>query len=463
MKPRLPMATLVLALAVLGVLAGPASPAAAHPLGNFTVNLYSGIEVKPQRLEVAYVLDMAEVPTFREKRVIDTDQDGEISDAEQAVWADRMARDLAAGLTLSVNGRATDVQLISESMRFLPGQAGLDVLRLEATYGASTPESGRLEYRDGNFADRLGWREIIAVGVQGRRVRDSSVPVHSVSDGLRSYPEDLLSSPLAVTAASLSFGPGVEPSAGSAITVTGVRPGAGGAFVGLVARPSLSGAVLVLSLLLAFGLGALHALAPGHGKTLMAAYLVSSGGNVRQTIGVGAAVSAMHTASVLGIGLIVLFVQRALAPEQAYPWLGLTAGVVAMALGFGLLRVRLRAAHTHSQNDGHPHPHEVPTPLSRKGLAAIAVSGGILPSPSALLVLLAAVALHRVAFGLSLIAAFSLGLAAALVAVGLLAIRAKDLIAGRFHGRLATSLPLISAGAIAVVGLVLSVRALSQL
>lgn len=462
MRSRLPVATFVLALVILGVLAGPASPAAAHPLGNFTVNVYSGIELMPQRLEVEYVLDMAEVPTFREKRVIDTDRDGDISDAEQAVWADRMARDLAAGLSLSVNGRATHVQLISESMRFLPGQAGLDVLRLEATYGASTPESGRLEYRDGNFADRLGWREIIAVGVHGRRVRDSSVPVSSVSDGLRSYPEDLLSSPLAVTAASLSFGPGVEASAGSPRTLTGVRPGAGGAFVGLVARPSLSGAVVVLSLLLAFGFGALHALAPGHGKTLMAAYLVSSEGNVRQTIGAGAAVSAMHTASVLGIGLIVLLVQRTLAPEQAYPWLGLTAGVVAMALGVGLLRVRLRASHTHGQNGGHPHAQEALAPLSRKGLAAIAVSGGILPSPSALLVLLAAVALHRVAFGLSLIAAFSVGLAAALIAVGILAIRAKDLIAGRFHGRLATSLPLISAGAIAVVGLVLAVRALTQ-
>jgi nickel/cobalt exporter len=461
MRSRLPMATFVLALVILGVLAGPASPAAAHPLGNFTVNLYSGIEVMPERLEVEYVLDMAEVPTFREKRVIDTDRDGDISDAEQAVWADRMARDLATGLTLSVNGRAADVELISESMRFFPGQGGLDVLRLEATYGASAPESGRLEYRDGNFADRLGWREIIAMGVQGRRVRDSSVPVSSVSDGLRSYPEDLLTSPLAVTAASLSFGPGVEPSAGSARTVTGVRPSAGGAFVGLVARPSLSGVVVVLSLLLAFGLGALHALAPGHGKTLMAAYLVSSEGNVRQTIGVGAAVSAMHTASVLGIGLIVLSVQRAVAPEQAYPWLGLTAGVVAMALGVGLLRVRLRAAHSHGQNAGHAHPHEAQAPLSRKGLAAIAVSGGILPSPSALLVLLAAVALHRVAFGLSLIAAFSLGLAAALVAVGILAIRAKDLIAGRFHGRLARSLPLISAGAIAVAGLILTVRALA--
>jgi ABC-type nickel/cobalt efflux system permease component RcnA len=101
-------------------------------------------------------------------------------------------------------------------------------------------------------------------------------------------------------------------------------------------------------------------------------------------------------------------------------------------------------------------------PLSRKGLGAIAVSGGILPSPAALLVLLSAVALHRVAFGLSLIAAFSVGLAAALVAVGVLAIRAREVITERFHGRAARWVPLVSAGAIAVVGLILTIRALAQ-
>ncbi|HZA26650.1 MAG TPA: hypothetical protein VE915_03245, partial [Actinomycetota bacterium] len=199
MRRRLPTLAFVLALAGVGVVGAPAAPAAAHPLGNFTVNLYSGIEVMPQRFEVEYVLDMAEIPTFREKRVIDTDGDGKLSAWERAAWGDRTARELAGGIFLSVNGRRTHVKLVSDSMRLLPGQGGLEVIRLEATYAAVAPESGRLEYRDGNFVDRLGWREIIAVGVDGRTVRDSSVPARSVSDGLRSYPEDLLSSPLEVT------------------------------------------------------------------------------------------------------------------------------------------------------------------------------------------------------------------------------------------------------------------------
>lgn len=460
MRPRRLASAFVLSLAGVGVVAGPAAPAAAHPLGNFTVNLYSGIEVMPQRFEVEYVLDMAEVPTFREKRVIDTDGDGDVSDSERVAWADRTARDLAEGLTLSVDGRPAEVELISKSMRFLPGQGGLEILRLEATYAAPAPDSGRLRYRDDNFTDRIGWREIIAVGLEGRRVQESTVPERSVSDALRSYPEDLLSSPLEVTQASFAFGPGSQGLAKSSAGRSSVRPGEGGAFVSLIARPSPSGAVIVLSLLLAFGLGAVHALAPGHGKTLMAAYLVGTGGRVGQAFAVGAAVSAMHTVSVLGIGLLVLWAQRVVEPEQAYPWLGLTAGLVAVAVGVGLLRTRLRTDHVHRD---HTHVHaDGPSPQSRKGLAAIAVSGGILPSPAALLVLLAAVALHRVAYGLSLIAAFSVGLAAALVVVGVVAIRAKELVARRFHSKAARSLPLFSAGAIAVVGLVLAIRALAQ-
>jgi nickel/cobalt transporter (NicO) family protein len=452
----------VLALAGAGIVVAPAAPAGAHPLGNFTMNLYSGIQVMPERFEVEYVLDMAEIPTFRAKRIIDADRDGEISGDERAAWADRTARDLAAGITLSVDGRPTKVELVSRSLRLLPGQGGLDILRLEATYAAPAPESGRLEYRDENFTDRLGWREIVAVGRRGRKVHDSTVPDRSVSEALRFYPEDLLSSPLDVTEASLAFGPGSQTQPGAAAT-SSARPGDGGAFVGLIARPSLSAAAIFLSLLLAFGLGAVHALTPGHGKTLMVAYLVGTPGRVGQAAAVGAAVSLMHTASVLGIGVLVLWVQTAFEPEQAYRWLGLLAGVVAFALGAGLLQTRLRARNAHREHEP-DHFHEPPAGslMSRKGLAAIAVSGGILPSPAALLVLLAAVALHRVAFGLSLIAAFSVGLATTLVVLGILATRLRDVVAQRFHGRVATFIPVLSAGAILVAGVILTIRALAQ-
>ena len=135
---------------------------------------------------------------------------------------------------------------------------------------------------------------------------DSDVPATSVTDGLRTYPGDLLSSPLDVRTATATFAPGtsdVGPSA-SEPTTAAERPGiVGGAFADLVDR---TGPLMVFALLLAFGFGALHALGPGHGKTLMAAYLVGAGGRARQAVAVGAAVATMHTASVLGLGLVVL-------------------------------------------------------------------------------------------------------------------------------------------------------------
>jgi ABC-type nickel/cobalt efflux system permease component RcnA len=236
---------------------------------------------------------------------------------------------------------------------------------------------------------------------------------------------------------------------------------------------------MAAAMLLAFGFGALHALGPGHGKTLMAAYLVGAGGRVRQAVAVGGAVAVMHTASVLALGFVVLTATEVFAPERVYPWLGLGSGLVALGLGAGLLVSRLGAwgsrgerldpSHDPDHHDHHGHgrghSHAAPDApaLSRRGLAALAVAGGILPSPTALVVLLASVAFGRVGYGLALIGAFSLGLAAALVAVGAVAIRARDLVARRASGRLARIVPVASAGAIAVVGLVLTVNGAAQL
>jgi ABC-type nickel/cobalt efflux system permease component RcnA len=238
---------------------------------------------------------------------------------------------------------------------------------------------------------------------------------------------------------------------------------------------------MVVALLLAFAFGALHALGPGHGKTLMAAYLVGAGGKARHAMGVGASVAVMHTASVLALGFVVLSATQVFAPERVYPWLGLVSGVIALALGAGLLIVRLGAwsdrtkdhahplgsgghalEHAHGSGGEHAHPGSDVPVLSRRGLMALAVAGGILPSPTALVVLLAAVALDRIAYGFALIGAFSLGLAAALVAVGIVALKARDVVSNRLSGSVARLIPVVSASAIAVVGLLLTVRGIVQ-
>jgi len=151
-----------------------------------------------------------------------------------------------------------------------------------------------------------------------------------------------------------------------------------------------------------------------------------------------------------------------------YPWLGLVSGLIALGLGAMLLVSRLgrwgrrSAADAHPHHHGRDHVHEHETPLSRRGLAALAVAGGILPSPTALVVLLAAIALGRVAYGLALIAAFSLGLAGALIGVGIVALRARDALSTRVSGRTARLVPVLSAASIALLGLVLTLRGFTQ-
>ncbi|MDP9296597.1 MAG: hypothetical protein M3O88_07905, partial [Actinomycetota bacterium] len=471
----------------------------AHPLGNFTINLYSGITVVPHEIRIHYALDMAEIPTFQETSRIDTNGDGTPSVTEQQAWARQRAPELMGELRLTVDGRAVPLTVDSSSMGFHPGQGGLNVLRLDATFSGPAPTSGEVHFEDTNYADHIGWREVTAAGADGEAVRNSSVPVQSVSEELRAYPVNLLQNPLKVTGASFSFAPGVSNvvTAPGAPDGSGARPGViGGSFANLIDRSGLTIPIVAFSLLLAFGFGALHAIAPGHGKTLMAAYLVGAGGRMRQAVAVGAAVSLMHTASVIGLGLLVLYAESLFPrPEDVYPWLGLLSGAVAVILGAALFAIRFRArrraqaaatahtrddhvhdAHVHDDHvhEGHHddpirdhgehgHVHTVPEGpvISRKGLAALAVAGGILPSPTALVVLLAAVALHRLVFGLALIFAFSVGLAAALIVVGVMALGARDLVSRRMSSRVGQVIPLLSASAIVAVGAFLVARAVT--
>ncbi len=463
----------LLLLGVVGsVLLVPAL-ALAHPLGNFTVNTSAEVVLSPGAVRVEYVLDMAEIPTVQAMPELDADGDGTVSDAEGSAWATARAPELLAGLMLTIDGRPVALAGTAAHVELLPGQGGLHILRLEATFSGEAPDAGALVLRDANFMDRIGWHEVTATGTNGVTVRGSSVPAVSSSDRLRSYPADLLSSPLDVREAHLRFAPG----ASTAVAAEGggggsERPGVtGGAFADLVER---TGPVMLFALVLAFGFGALHALGPGHGKTLMGAYLVGAGGRARTAVAVGGAVAVMHSASVLALGVVVMSATRVFAPERVYPWLGLASGVIALGLGVTLLVARLGAwgdhgaGHVHgpaTHEHPHGHVHEVlgAPVLSRKGLVALAVAGGILPSPTALIVLLASVALHRVAYGLALIGAFSLGLAAALVGVGVLALRARHVVERRMSGRFARLVPVASAAAIAVVGIVLTVSGASRL
>jgi nickel/cobalt exporter len=457
--------TAVLALIVLPLVLFIGPAAQAHPLGNFTVNRYAEIVLAPERVDVHYVLDLAEIPTFQEQQRIDLDGDG-LGEEELRGWAVRTAAAIVRGTVLEIGGRRIPLRVEASRATVLPGLGGLSTLRLEATFRAPTPEAGLLRFEDRNDPDRLGWREISARATGGIEVAGSTVPTASVSDRLRTYPDDLLSSPLAVTDMEAKFHPGdgrtVPAELGSAVGGSGRLLVEGGGFAALIGEEGV--VLMLLGMIAAVAFGAWHALLPGHGKTLMAAAMAGSGAPARQALVAGIAVASMHTVSVIALGLLVIGLEHAFRPEAVYPWLRLAAGVVALGLGLALARGRWRswrAARSRSvASGGHPdhggpgHAHDLPAELlSRRGIAALAFAGGVLPSPSALVVMLAAIQRGRAAYGVGLVLAFSVGLAASLVAIGLGVMRARRVADRRAWVTVRRVVPVLSATAIVLIGL----------
>ena len=461
------------ALLVAVLLPGVAS---AHPLGNFTVNHYARIEPRLDGLTIQYVLDQAEIPTFQDSAQISADPEA---------FADQRAAAIGSNLHVTLNGQPVPIQLDSRLLTLPDGAGGLPTLRLEATYSARYPalaETAQLQVRDDNDPTRIGWREIIA---DGPVLQGSSVPATDVTDALRSYPDDLLNSPLNVRSATLTIAP-IGASAGApAVSTSSVTmpwfasaPGANGvlsraqtAFADLANADELTPLFLVFAVGVALLLGAAHALQPGHGKTVVAAYLVGSRGTPRHALFLGLTVTATHTAGVYALGLVTLALSQFIVPERLYPWLEAGSGALVLAIGMWLLGQRLLTAiglrrghphhaHHHSHG-GHTHTHEV---VGRRSLLALGVSGGLLPCPEALMVLLITIAAHRVLFGLLLIVAFSGGLASVLVSFGLLLVYARGLFQRlNLHAGLATKLlPVSSALVIVVAGGAITAQALPQ-
>jgi len=254
------------------------------------------------------------------------------------------------------------------------------------------------------------------------------------------------------------------------------------AFSDLANSGELTPAFILFALGVAIVLGAAHALQPGHGKTIVAAYLVGSRGTAKHALFLGATVTATHTAGVYALGVVTLFLSQYIVPERLYPILEIVSGLLVVGIGAWLFGQRLLTAlgrrgdhkhvhsheheHSHSHGGGRPHSHAPVTdgPVSWKSLLALGVSGGLLPCPEALMVLLITIAAHRVLFGLLLIVAFSTGLAGVLVAFGLLLVYARG-----FFGRVNLSsglvprlLPVASALVIVIAGGVITAQALPQ-
>jgi nickel/cobalt exporter len=239
------------------------------------------------------------------------------------------------------------------------------------------------------------------------------------------------------------------------------------AFTELITTRSMSLWFLITAAFIALGLGALHALEPGHGKTIVAAYLVGSRGTAWHAVLLGLIVTASHTAGVFALGAITLYASRYIVPEQLYPWLGVFSGLTIAGLGGYMFLRRWNGyehGHSHSHDHGHTHSHghtSSAKSVSFYQLFALGITGGIIPCPAALVVLLSAFALHRIGLGFFLITAFSLGLAAVLIAFGMLMVYARQFVARlRMDGPLTTRwLPVASAAFMTILGAAIALRA----
>ena len=431
------MKKLVLLVGVAAALAAPAA-ASAHPLGNFTINRFSRIEVSGPRIYVRYVLDLAEIPTFQAGRI----------DAQA------YARRLARGARLTVNGHPERLVPGARALAHPPGAGGLRTTRFEVVLrGPRLSGPADVAYRDTNYAGRIGWKEIVVGDAPSR------------SHELRAYPKDLLSSPLDETTVTTRLNPerGLDhpPALSQGEALRAPDRIADSGFAALVARDRLSVWVVIASIALALFWGAAHALSPGHGKSIVTAYLIGQRGTPRHAALLGLVVTITHTVGVFSLGLLTLLLSRFIVPDDLYPWLNLASGVLVVSIGAAVLRARVRHRRAHAHDDHHHHHHHDPGDLSLRSLLAVGISGGLLPCPSALVVLLGAISLHRVAFGLLLIVAFSAGLALTITGIGLVAVLAKRAFARLpLGGGAVAALPALSALVIVAAGVVMTLHAL---
>jgi nickel/cobalt exporter len=464
-----------------------------HPMGNFSVSHYSRVEVSGRGIAVRYVLDLAEIPTFQLLQEWKLEAASPRAELERR--AAQQAHEWIRNLRFGVNGREATPRFERAAMQLDKGAGGMPILRIAADLSLAA-SSGRLTYEDGNFPDRAGWKEIVVVAGTGARL-DKAIPNGADrSRELTAYPQDPLIAPPQDLRAEVTWRAPAPPPAEITATRPVVSPinpppaersvPAGQSVPGTVVRGDFLsrlmhqgeigwGAMLV-GLVVAFGLGAIHALSPGHGKTIVAAYLVGSRGTPKHALFLGGMVTFTHTVSVFALGLTTLFLSRYVLPEKIYPVLGAISGLSIVWIGATLFFKRLRLAHhgaghkhhhhhhhhgalVHDHGDGRVHSHMPEGDISMAGLIALGASGGLVPCPSALVLLLSSVALDRVALGLTLLVAFSAGLAVVLSGIGLVVLYAKNLLPA---SRKATEtkvfryLPVASAAVIVCAGVIMT-------
>jgi len=450
----------------------------AHPLGNFTINHLTVLTVAAQRLNVRYVVDMAEIPTYQAMRA--TTPDGKLDRILLGAWARREAAEDVLQLQLAYAGSHRTFVLDSARATTRPGAGGLPTLYLVLQAHASLPSAkpgDSLVYRDDTYSGRLGWHDVV--------VAPATEPTHE----LTRYPSALLASPRAITFAEIRLdrdGRAIvradRPPQASSDGAPAASQARSNQLSDMLARGTSDWKFVLLTVLVAVALGALHALEPGHGKTLLAISLVGARATVKQATILALALTVAHTIGVVALGVAINVFKGYFVPENIYPWITLGSGIIIAIIGARAIHRHTdnghEHGHGHGQAHGHGHAHEHGRPAGRSdgpdhvhdfglhgaahttseahdaalghdpdlsdiaharshaipgsaplkfgGTVWAAMSGSVAPCPAALVVLLAAVALDQVAYGIFVVVAFSFGLAATLTALGIAVVRGAN-------------------------------------
>ena len=427
----------------------------AHPMGDRSVSHYSRIEVAPAGATLRYVLDLAEAPAAELLRGWGLEASSP-KDRLEAKAADQM-REWARGLEVTSGGKRIEPALRSAAIA-VNGSA-----RIAAEF-ALLGAANELVYEDKNFAGADGWKEIVIVGPGSIKTSHGNV---ERSKALTEYPADAATAAPRDLRASVEWGVPVPLSRGEQVS-----------------RMLRAGNFTPMTLFTLFGLvfvlGAAHALEPGHGKTMVAAYLVGDRGTMKHAIILGASVTFTHTISVFALGLATMFLTQYIVPDKLITILGVISGVSIVVIGLSMLTKRLHglSGHSHGHHDhGHHHPHDhghahdhgphghshaIEGDVTVGNIIALGASGGLVPCPMALVILLSAISLGHVALGMALLVAFSLGLALVLMAIGATVLYAKNLLpesSRKPSSPIFRYLPIVSAAMIVFIGAVMTATA----
>jgi ABC-type nickel/cobalt efflux system permease component RcnA len=482
--------------------------AKSHPLGNFSINQYTGVEVDTNAVQLRQFLDMAEIPTFQELQNIDTDKNGSLSDAELNIYLEKISPDYIANLILSVDGKTIQLQPTAKNISLREGAGNLKTLRIEWILTGDLPvenlkDAHKLNFENKNYPERVGWNEIVVGRISGINIFNSNAFGSGISNELNAYPQESLNAPLAERTAEFSFTSANIPAEAKVLQNRDGHKTAAvqkDRFAELISVTEITPTIIFFGLLLAFGLGAMHAMSPGHGKTVVGAYLVGSKGTPKHAIFLGLTVTITHTLGVFALGLLTLFASNYILPERLMPFLNFFSGLIVLFIGLTLFKDRLLQFlgyktdshkhhdhvhphhahdHDHQSHDhdhdhhhahdglththgGSTHTHLPPENVTWKSLLALGISGGLLPCPSALVLMLAAIANGRIGYGIVLTLMFSLGLAATLTCIGLAFLYLGKVFENKSFAShpIMKGLPVFSAFVIACLGAVICYQSL---